>query len=133
MKQQNNKTISLIFGYMFSALGLVLLVIGSIGMLNLFLKQSIFTGADQDYYLYQPPTPYFSERIKVLETCEDMNEQEILLAKQWLKDYETWTLNADKLTRKSINHETASKNLALIIVGLPLFLWSFRFVRKNDS
>lgn len=131
MKQEKKDTIRTIYLYIFSVLGLVLLVIGTVGFVNLLLKSTIFKEADADYYMNQPIMPYNLEKIESIETTEGFTDEEKAQVRMWLSDYKNWQETTAKVDyRKSQNQRSAAQNLALIIVGLPLYLYHWRLVRK---
>lgn len=131
MKQEKKDTIRTIYLYIFSVLGLVLLVIGTVGFVNLLLKSTIFKEADADYYYMQPPMPYGLEKVRSIEDSSEFTDEEKAQVRMWLADYSTWeeqNMNVDYI--KSQNQRSAAQNLALIIVGLPLYLYHWRLIRK---
>ena len=131
MKQEKKDTIRTIYLYIFSVLGLVLLVIGTVGFVNMLLKSTVFKQADADYYYMQPPMPYQLEKLQSIESSEDFTDEEKAQLKLWLADYRTWEDQNSRVDfKKSQNHRTAAQSLALILVGLPLYLYHWRLIKK---
>jgi hypothetical protein len=123
-------SIGKVYLYLFSMLGLVLIVIGSSGLINLGLKNTIFSYDDP--WMSQPPVPYWTNKMDTLSTCEDLSEEDKVLLQQWLREYEAWESTSNKRVNKSQNYESASRNLALLLVGLPLFIFHWRLIRKKE-
>jgi len=103
-----------IYVYLFSAIGLVLVVIGAVQIINLGLKAWIFTKADV-YYNYPAPVsapekggqPIQQPDPKVVEEFQKNN-----LISQRQRD--------------------AANALAMIIVGAPLFIYHWTIARKSQ-
>jgi hypothetical protein len=128
MKKYEDK-IGRVYLYLFSMLGLVLVVIGTTGLVNLGLKTWIFDTTDP--WIAQPPMPHFSSRIEVLNSCEDLSEQDRELLNQWLRDYESWERDSSNRYKNHQNNESAARNLALLLVGIPLFLFHWRIIQRT--
>jgi len=125
---KKHSTIRTIYLYLFALIGLTLLVIGSVRFVNMGLKALIFTQADQEqnYYYRQPPAPYMIEEIDP-DNCLLENES----FNKWLISYEEWEENkVDPITAR--RHRDASINLALIIIGLPLYLFHWGLIRRDN-
>lgn len=118
-----------VYLYLFSMLGLVLVVIGAVGLLNLGLKNTIFSYDDP--WMSQPPLPYFS-KIDTLSSCDDLSSEDRVLIDRWLREYESWESTSSRNYKSSQNNESAARNLALLLVGFPLFLFHWRLVRRKD-
>ena len=126
-----------IYLYLFALLGLVLLTIGGVRFVDMGLKAFIFTKAEEEQRLiYQEPpyTPYPVKRVEELQDEEELSEEEKAAIKQWLADYKAWQemeSKTDYVTRR--RHQDASLNLALILVGLPLYLYHWRIIRRETK
>lgn len=135
MEQQKKSVIRTIYLYLFALVGLTLLIIGCVGFVNMALKVFVFTQADaeQEFYNTQPPTPYGIEGIKCLNNTNISNDQKLGL-EQWLNDYKLWQEKQktfDYVTTK--RHKDAARNLAFIIIGLPLFLYHWSIIRRETK
>lgn len=125
-----------IYLYLFALVGLTLLIIGAVRFVDMGLKAFIFTQAEQEQKLYnrQPPIPVQVERIKTISEGNSLSEEEILLARQWLADYENWQEESSKIDIVTVRrHRDASINLSMILVGLPLFLYHWRIIRRETK
>lgn len=101
--------IRLIYLYLFSFIGLLVVVIGSIKLVNLGMKQFIFKEADRYEYI----------------TSYNLNEE----AK---KQEEINRINMEKDLARQRQREL-SDSLSMIIVGLPLYFYHWRIIQKQYS
>lgn len=131
---QHYPLIRTIYLYIFTLTGLTLLVIGAVRFLDMGLKAFVFTKADEEQriYSYQPPMPVYMEKAEMAAEGEELSETEKIQLKQALADYEEWkkrTENIDPITSR--RHRDASLNLAMIIIGFPLYFYHWRIIRKE--
>lgn len=105
-----------IYLYLISLIGIILITIGCVRLIDLGLKTYIFTQADV-YYSYPITKP-----VSTAEKPGDIAYEEP--SKQELEDF-----NAKQKT--SQRQKTAAESLALIIVGLPLYLYHWLTIRKD--
>lgn len=107
-----------IYLYLFALIGLVLITVGCVKLVGLALKTYIFTKADI-YYEYpmvrpvKPPIPEGQET-----ELQQPNKEEV-------EEYQ-------KNQRTSQRQREAAEALAMIIVGLPLYLYHWRII-KNEK
>ncbi len=136
-----------IYLYIFTLLGLALLVIGSVRFVDMGLKAFVFTKAEEEQKIYYDSPPALPIRIpKVLELDGQraetikQNEQVVLskeekeVLNQWISEYNVWQdrkSKSDPLTSR--RHRDASTNLALILVGLPLYLFHWRIIKRETK
>jgi len=126
-----------IYLYLFALIGLVLLIIGAVNFIDMGLKAYVFTKADDQEKIYgvRPPAPYNLEKIEDLAESEgatELTEQERALIRDWLVEYEEWQDEESRIdTVVSGRHREASNNLAMIIVGLPLFLYHWGIIKRE--
>jgi len=133
-----------IYLYIFALLGLALLTIGGVRFLDMGLKAFIFTKAEEEQRLWnkQPPFP----PVEVGKFAEIENEklspkEEIKLSteeksaiEQWIAQYNDWRERSsefDPITAR--RHQDASLNLALILIGLPLYLYHWRVIKRETK
>lgn len=126
-----------IYLYLFTLLGLVLLVIGGVRFVDMGLKTFIFTKADQEQRLMgrQPFYPaYPTERLEKAEDMTEFSEQEKADIKQWLVNYKQWEKERSEIDPVSARrHRDASMNLALILIGFPLYIYHWRIIKKETG
>ena len=137
-----NPIIRTIYLYLFSLVGLALLAIGVYRFVDLGLKTWIFTKADQDVaYISRPISlgydPEFAS-MQSIKNCEEkceLNEVQIAAIDGWLVDYKEWQENEkepEKIDYTAQRRQrTASSSLALLIVGLPLYLYHWTLIKKD--
>jgi hypothetical protein len=121
-----------IYLYTFALVGLSLVIIGSVNFIDMALKAFVFTQAEQDTYYKMPTSSYQIETIESLKNNESLTQEEKEIVERWLSDYEAWeerNKEVDPLTSR--RQERASKNLALILIGIPLYLYHWRLIRKE--
>lgn len=104
-----------IYIYIFSAIGLILVIIGAVQLVDLGLKTWVFTKADR-YYSYPMAKP-------VSQTAQEKTQEPDP------KDIEEYQKN-DMAARRQ---REASNALAMIVIGVPLFLYHWRLARKSTT
>lgn len=125
-----------IYLYLFACLGLVLLTIGGVRFLDMGLKAFVFTKAEQEqrYDAMPPLLVYPVEKIEELQDKEELTEEEKTAIRQWLIDYENWQERTPEVSYVTARrHRDASLNLALILIGLPLYLYHWRTIKKETK
>lgn len=103
-----------IYVYIFATVGLVLLIIGSVQLINLGLKAYVFTKADVQHMYPAVAKP---TTINDTSTPLEPDPQEIA--------------NYQRNELESSRQRQAANALAMLIVGLPLFIFHFRMIRKD--
>jgi hypothetical protein len=98
--------------YIFSAVGLVLVIIGGVELVNLALKSWVFTKADT-YYNYPGPKVVPEKG----QTVQEPTQEELA---QYQKD--------DLAARRQ---GQAANAIALMVIGAPLFLYHWRLARRE--
>jgi len=123
-----------IYLYLFSMVGLILVIIGAVGFINLGLQLTIFRDALQYKYGYldRPPEPYFLERVNTLKESEELTEQDKEMLKQWEEDYKKWQESQKKGYLPYVENEL-SRDVALLIVGIPLYLYHWSLIKKEGG
>ncbi|MEX1064112.1 MAG: hypothetical protein WD898_00635 [Candidatus Paceibacterota bacterium] len=106
----------MIYLYIFSTVGLVLVIIGGVSLVNLGLKTYVFTKADAPVF-YRGPVPSIDKDGEVVEqTEEEIKNQE----------------EQDKEYRSSQRQRDAAQAVAFLIIGIPVYLYHWREVRRKD-
>lgn len=136
---QKYPIIRTIYLYTFSLVGLVLMIIGGVRFIDMGLKAFVFTKADEEqrYYLKQPPMA--TVPIEKLQPATQgrqvtLSETETQTVRLWLADYENWQkqqTDFDPVT--SSRQRDASTNLALILIGLPLYFYHWSVIKKETK
>ena len=122
MGDMNNKyqLIRKIYLYTFSLVGLVLVVIGGVRLVGLGLKTFVFIKADV-YYEYPMARPVKGAPIPQHKTQEFQQP-----SKEEIEAYQRDQRTANR-------QREAAESLAMIIVGLPLYLYHWRMVKKDKE
>lgn len=133
MTQKNS--IKTIYLYVVSLIGLMMIVIPTVYLINLALRSWVFTKADEAVEVWQqPPSPYFTGEAQgqALVDCSDkcsLTENDKTNLRNWLADYQAWKEKSqDKSAKRQRDAVTA---LSFLIVGVPLFGYHWRLVRKE--
>ena len=78
--------------------------------------------------------PYSVQRIEEFQDGEELSKEEKATIKQWLADYKDWQERKSKVDPVTARrHRDASMNLALILVGLPLYLYHWRIIKRETK
>ena len=127
-----------IYLYLFALVGLALLITGFVRFIDMGLKMYVFTKADepekirQSYYYSTPPISV--AKLEKLQEGEELTEQEKIAIKSWIADYQEWQEKEEKIDYlASRRQREASSNLAMILVGLPLYLYHWRLIRRETK
>lgn len=106
-----------LFAWIFATIGLLMLVLGVRGAIDLGLKAVVFTKADdQCIYLVRPVAPPVPERKGSEEMLQPTPEEELKRCKE---------------SQISQRQREAVNAIASIVVGLPLFLWFYLEARRS--
>ncbi|MDP1706213.1 MAG: hypothetical protein Q8L36_00065 [bacterium] len=105
-----------VYLYLFTVVGLVLMVVGAVQMIDLGLKTYVFTKADRpSVYPSFPPGEFKNGEM-------DPVAQE---------KYEQQRMVAEKQDKESQRQQTAANSVALLIVGIPLFGYHWNRIQKE--
>lgn len=108
-------SIRLLYLYLFSFIGLIIAVIGTIQLVDLGMKVYIFKDADRYDY---PLTPKFDPAGKEIALTDKEKEEQ-----KALQDKET-TRNRQR---------QASTAIAMLLVGIPLYKYHWKLIKKEDK
>lgn len=106
--------IRLLYLYLFSFVGLLIVVIGSVNLVDLGIKSVFFKEAD--VYSYPRPKMVCLEG----EACEDQTSEEEYI--------ENARLEAQKSRQRQLSNSTA-----MILVGAPLYLYHWKIINKDKK
>lgn len=114
-----------IYLYLFALIGLVLITIGCVRLVSLALKTYVFTKADV-YYEYPMARPIkiapAGGALVEVEKVEEFQQP----SKEELEQYQIKQQIANR-------QREAAESLAFIIVGLPLYLYHWREIKKDKK
>ena len=129
-------TIRTVYLYLFAGIGLILLIIGVVRFIDMGLKATVFTEAGsvarlQQNQLTSPRVPTIN--IERYEDSDEVTEEELESLRRMIEDYEAQREEWEGLDRYTARRqEEASYNLAFILVGLPLYLYHWKTIKKDD-
>jgi hypothetical protein len=127
-----------IYLYLFALVGLTLLTIGAVRFVYMGLKVFVFTKADQQQAIYNKMPPVAPLSIEKLNQISQqpvntgLTADEKAQVEAWLVQYKDWqeqNKNFDAIVSQRQNE--ASMNLALMLVGVPLYLFHWRLIKKD--
>lgn len=127
-----------IYLYLFSIVGLILIIIGGVRLVDLGLKMFVFKQADIPYY-EMPPTP-ISKLIRETDqgietqktTTYQLTDEEKQMLADWEQNYKTWKERESKIDRRRSDREREASNaIAMMIIGLPVFLYHWGLIQKE--
>jgi len=109
-----------IYLYSFALIGLVLITIGCVRLVSLVLKTYVFTKADvyYEYLIARPLKVAIDEESKIEELQQPVKEE--------IEEYQNKQQTANR-------QREAAESLAFIIVGLPLYLYHWRLIKKEKD
>lgn len=108
-----------IYLYLFALIGLVLITIGCVRLVGLGLKTYIFTKADI-YIEYPMARPIKVAPVEIGKETVEMEQP----TKEELEEYQNKQQTANR-------QREAAESLAFIIVGLPLYLYHWKTIKKD--
>jgi len=134
---KKHSLIRAIYLYLFALIGLALLIIGSVKFVDMGLKAFVFTKAEESQevrqmYKYYSVPPFSMDKVKEYQEEVELSTEEKAAVEQWVIDYERWQEAEAKIDYlASQRQEEASNNLAFILIGLPLYLFHWRIIRRE--
>ena len=134
---EKQSVIRTIYLYIFSLLGLVLLIIGGVRFVNMGLKAFVFTQADEQQRIdFLRPPLYQIETLQKISDGElsQLSAEEKTQIKSMIQSYEAWlerSNEVDPLTSR--RHKDASISLAMMLIGLPLYLSHWKMTKKESK
>jgi len=134
---EKHSLVRTIYLYLFALVGLALLITGTVRFIDMGLKAYVFTKAEdperiQQRYYY--PTPISVTKLEGYQESTELTNEEITTLKDFLVNYKQWQEEEAKIDYLVSNRQReASNNLAMILVGLPLYLYHWRIIRKETK
>jgi hypothetical protein len=126
-----------IYLYLFTIVGMVLLVIGTVGFIDMGLKATIFNKADEPQRIQQKfyggaPVPFPADKMQLASDDTKLTDDERAAIKQWIVEYKLWQEESAKIDYvASERQRSAATNLAMLIVGVPLYLYHWTLIKKE--
>ena len=115
-----NLTLRKTFLYIFATVGLVLIIIGTVSLINLGLRSYVFTKSDYPCYFdrYSMPAPVKEGDTELSEEEQEKRRQE--QEKQCIEQ------------RVSEKQRQASNAIAMLLVGIPLYGYHWYTIKKDN-
>ncbi|MCR4322498.1 MAG: hypothetical protein NUV61_00210 [Candidatus Azambacteria bacterium] len=139
---KKNTLIRTIYLYTFSLVGLVLVVIGGVRFVDMGLKAWVFTRADEEQRMWQkqPPMPMVAEK-RIEGAVQSTTSKEVVFTdeektamQEWLASYANWKTQQEKFDPiTSQRQREAAGALSFILVGLPLYFYHWRVIKREKS
>lgn len=131
-----------IYLYVFALVGLVMVIIAGVQFVDLALKVYIFKAAEEQFKSFAPFPP---ERVIEKESLEgggetvvEVKPEEVLTSQEkaalerWLVEFRNWEqTQKDYDPVRASRHRTASNALAMLIIGLPVFLYHWGVIQRE--
>lgn len=136
---EKHSLIRTIYLYLFTIVGLALLVAGSVRFIDMGLKTFIFTKADEAQRIQQkfyggssPILPISTEKMQAAQDDIKLTDEERATIKKWAEDYKTQQAELAKIDYVASQRASdASVNLAMILVGLPLYIYHWGTIKRE--
>lgn len=129
-------TLRKIYLYLFSLVGLSLIIIGTVGFINLGLQLTFFKEAlEYRYGVYQPPYPYWLDSVKLDEAINkiELTEEQQKTLLQWQTEFKRYQEKAKSLGYLPYVADSFTRNLAMLIVGIPVYLYHWGLIKKEHK
>ncbi len=129
-------TLRKIYLYLFSLVGLSLIIIGTVGFINLGLQLTFFKEAlEYRYGVYQPPYPYWLDSVKLDEAIEkiELTEEQQKTLLQWQTEFKRYQEKSKSLGYLPYVADSFTRNLAMLIVGIPVYLYHWGLIKKEHK
>lgn len=125
----------ILYLYVFALVGLALVTIGTVRIADLGLKMYVFKKADQPQdFRNMPPYPPIAidQKIDEVKYSEKITPEQKIMLDSWVSEFKYWNENQKKIDYlASSRQSTASNSFAMILIGLPLYLYHWRIVKKE--
>jgi hypothetical protein len=130
--------VRIVYLYLFALLGLVLLTVGGVQLVSLGLRTFVLTHADAELGMRHPgpdPPIRFQPTARDEQVARDtvvlsLEEREAL--RHWAAEYERYRRHwATVDPIRSRRQRDAARALALLLVGLPLYGYHWRVIRRE--
>lgn len=104
-------SIRLLYLYLFSFIGLIISVIGSVRLVQLAIKVYVFNGADEYSFAVRPVSPNGKEMPQIDQEEVDRQKQE---------------------TQRRRQREVAD-SIAMLLIGIPLYKYHWSLIKKEGQ
>ena len=119
-----NINIRRLYLYGASLIGLILIIIASVSLVNLGLKTWVFTKADDNFYC--------ERTVKIPAPVAEGDESAVLAGGRAEAFPEGEKVDCDE-QRTARRQRDASNSVAMLIVGMPLYLYHWNKVKSDKN
>ena len=138
---ERNPLVRTIYLYLFTIIVLALIVTGGVRFIDMGLKATIFRQADAPEQLRQQYScqnmyygPSSIEKLEENQTSSVFTAEEQTTLKLFLANYKKCEEEGAKINYlTSQRQRDASSSLAMIIIGLPLYLYHWGIIRRETK
>lgn len=127
--------VRVLYLYAFALVGLALVTFGAVRLLDLGLKIYVFKKADitQNYQVISPYPPIsIDQKNDDIKYSEKITPEQKAALDSWVVEFKNWNENQKNIDYLASSREsTASNSLAMILIGLPLYFYHWRIVKKE--
>lgn len=127
----------ILYLYAFALVGLALVAFGAVRLMDLGLKIYVFKKADQPQdYRNMPPYPPIAidQKTDDIKYSETITPEQKIALESWVSEFKYWNENQKNIDYLASSRQNAASNsLAMILIGLPLYLYHWRIIKKEAS
>ena len=128
--------IRVVYLYLFALVGLILLTIGGVQLTSLALRSYVLTEADAEMRMHYAPEPPIRlyERARSLAADTTLGTEERQALRSWAEEYNRMRRQQESVDPvQSRQQRDAARALSFLIIGLPLFGYHWRTIRKERA
>jgi hypothetical protein len=129
-----------IYLYLFALVGLFLIIISSVDFIDMALKATIFTQADEEQRIWEKQPPMPSKRIQNFaestekKTTVTLSEDEVSNLENWNTEYTEWKERQEKFDVVVARRQRdASRNISMLLVGIPLYMYHWAVIKRETK
>jgi len=115
------------------------MIFATIDFVDMGLKAFVFTEAERQEERYNVP-PYPPEKLIMGDTREalpiegdvTLSQSEVQEINNWVKNYKAWSEDQESVDYVTARrHADAARNIAMLLVGIPLYLYHWRLIKGD--
>lgn len=118
--------------YVAALIGLALVTAGGVRLVDLGLRATVFTQAEAEMRMQRSFPPPFMPPDRMGRNLSEMTPEERTAWSEWLASQRRWQAEMRRIDPvASQRARTASSALAMLLIGLPLYLYHWRIIRRE--
>ena len=122
------KVIKSIYFYLVSFVALMMVVFSTANIINNILKTYVFTKADRyDFYPAYVPGCELERPMETKGPTSSLPSKEECEKQRKIQEENNTKSRSSQLQRDTV------RDISMIVVGIPLFIWHWRIIRKKDE